>query len=249
MRAPWRFGHGWSMGCRTAILAGGVAIAALMTTSANAAVLITVDKSTQRMTVQVDGATRWQWKVSTGRTGHDTPAGSFRALSLDVDHHSRKYDNAPMPHSIFFTDLGHAIHGSFAVSRLGTRASHGCVRLDPANATRLFALVGQQGMRNTTIIVANNAADAAARARTPAPSAPTATATAAPSAPPAHAVVPTIPAGAIAMPPLQLTLTPPPAATQPTYRQAFLPQYPEPPVAPTPYPPFPLPWSVSGDLR
>jgi hypothetical protein len=238
------------MGCRTAFLAGGAVIAALAGPCANAAVLIMVDKSTQRMTVQVDGATRWQWKVSTGRTGHDTPAGTFGALSLDANHHSRKYDNAPMPHSIFFTDLGHAIHGSFAVSQLGTRASHGCVRLEPANATRLFALVGQQGMRNTTIIIAKNAADAAARARTPAPSAPTATATAAaPSAQPAYAAAPIIPAGAIAMPPLQLTLTPPPAAPQPTYRQAFLPQYAEPPVAPTPYPPFPLPWSVSGDLR
>jgi hypothetical protein len=236
------------MGYRAAILAGGVALAALAASSANAAVLITVDKSTQRMTVQVDGATRWQWKVSTGRTGHDTPAGTFGALSLDANHHSRKYDNAPMPHSIFFTDLGHAIHGSFAVSQLGTRASHGCVRLEPANATRLFALVGQQGMRNTTIIIAKNAADAAARARTPAPSAPTATATAAPTVQPVHAAVPTIPAGMIAMPPLQLTLTLPPAA-QPTYRQAFLPQYGEPPVPPTPYPPFPLPWSVSGDLR
>jgi hypothetical protein len=224
---------------RAAILASGAAIVAFGATSASAAVLVTVDKSTQKMTVQVDGVTRWQWKVSTGRTGHDTPAGSFRALSLDVDHHSRKYDNAPMPHSIFFTDEGHAIHGSFAVSSLGTRASHGCVRLEPGNATRLFALVGQQGMRNTTIIIGNNAADAAAKVRTAIASVPTAIT--APSAPPAHTAMPTIPASAVAMQPLQLTLTPS-ATPQPTYRQALL------PVAP-PYPPFPLPWSVSGDLR
>jgi hypothetical protein len=222
---------------RAAILAGA-AIAALLATSANAAVLITVDKATQRMTVEVDGATRWQWKVSTGRTGHDTPAGAYRALTMDVNHHSRKYDNAPMPHSIFFTDEGHAIHGSFAVSQLGTRASHGCVRLEPGNATRLFALVGQQGMRNTTIIIGNNAADAAAKVRTAIASA--APAVRAPSAPPAHTAMPTIPASAITMPPLQLTLTPAPAV-QPTYRQAFLPQ--------SAQPPFPLPWSVSGDLR
>jgi L,D-transpeptidase catalytic domain len=235
------------MRCRAAVLAGGVAIAALAAPSADAAVRITVDKSTQEMTVQVDGATRWQWKVSTGRTGHDTPAGSFRALSMDANHHSKQYDNAPMPHSIFFTDLGHAIHGSFAVRRLGTRASHGCVRLEPANATKLFALVGQQGMRNTTIVIANNAADA--KARMPAPSAPAAAA-AAPSAQSAHAATPTIPAGAISMPPLQLTLTlTPPPAVEPAYRQAFLPQYAEPPVSVPPYPPFPLPWSVSGDLR
>ena len=144
--------HGWAMRHRTAILAGA-AIAALLATSANAAVLITVDKATQRMTVQVDGVTRWQWKVSTGRIGHDTPVGAFQALSMETMHHSRKYDNAPMPHSIFFTDGGHAIHGSSAIGQLGTRASHGCVRLEPGNATRLFALVGQQGRHNTTIVI------------------------------------------------------------------------------------------------
>ena len=225
-----------------------MAIAALAGGCANAAVLVTVYKSTQRMTVQVDGATRWQWKVSTGRRGHDTPAGTYRALSLDANHHSRQYDNAPMPHSIFFTDLGHAIHGSFAVSRLGTRASHGCVRLEPSNATRLFALIGQQGTRNTSIIIAKNAADAVARVRALAPPAPTPTVAAAPSAQPVQAAIPTIPAGLVAMPPLQLTLTPPPPS-QPTYQQAFLPRSAELPVPPTPYPPFPLPWSVSGDLR
>lgn len=217
---------------RAAIL-GGAAIAALLAASANAAVLITVDKATQRMTVQVDGVTRWQWKVSTGRSGHDTPAGAFHAVLMDINHHSRKYDNAPMPHSIFFTDEGHAIHGSFAVGQLGTRASHGCVRLEPGNATRLFALVGQQGMRNTTIIVGNNAADAAVKLRTAIAAAQAAVT--ARNALLAHAAMPTIPAVAITMPPLQLTLTPLPAA-QPTYQQAFL-------------PPFPLPWSVSGDLR
>ena len=229
---------------RAAILAGA-AIAALSASSANAAVLITVDKATQRMTVQVDGVTRWQWKVSTGRIGHDTPAGAFRALSMETMHHSRKYDNAPMPHSIFFTDGGHAIHGSNAVGQLGTRASHGCVRLEPGNATRLFALVGQQGRANTTIIIAKNAADAAARVRALTPAAPPAMVATAPGVQP----TPTIPPGMIAMPPLQLTLTAPPPPPQPTYRQAFLPQYPAPPMGPTPYPPFPLPWTVSGDLR
>ncbi len=227
---------------RAAILAGGVAIAALAASAASAAVLITVDKSTQEMTVQVDGATRWQWKVSTGRSGHDTPDGTFHAMSMDANHFSKQYDNAPMPHAIFFTDLGHAIHGSFAVRRLGTPASHGCVRVEPANATKLFALVGQQGMKNTTIVITGNAAEARARTKAPA------TTTAAPSAQPARAAMPTIPAGAIAMPPLQLTLTTPPAAAQPSYQQAFLPNV-EPPTAPQGYPPFPRSWNVSSDLR
>ena len=86
------------------LVAGGIAVAAIGAGSAQAAVVITVDKSTQQVTVEVDGATRWQWKVSTGRIGHDTPNGTYHALWLDADHHSKKYDNAPMPHSIFFTD-------------------------------------------------------------------------------------------------------------------------------------------------
>ena len=166
-RRPGSACMGWPMGFRAAILAGGAAIALLAASPAGASVLITVDKSTQRMTVEVDGVKRWQWKVSTGRTGHWTPSGAFGALYLDANHHSRKYDNAPMPHSIFFTDEGHAIHGSFAVGLLGTPASHGCVRVEPANATKLFALVAQQGIHNTEIVIGANAA--AVRKLIPAP--------------------------------------------------------------------------------
>src|ERR1700693_2754567 len=162
-------------------LAGGLAVAALGAAAARADVLITVDKSTQFVTVAVDGATRWQWKVSTGRIGHDTPNGTYHALYLDADHHSKKYDDAPMPHAIFFTDLGHALHGTFATRQLGTPASHGCVRLEPANATALFALVKQEGTRNTTIVITGNAKDAIARAHLP--PAPTAAGSPAPAAP------------------------------------------------------------------
>ena len=149
-------------------LAGGLAMAALGVAPARADVLITVDKSTQVVTVAVDGATRWEWKVSTGRIGHDTPNGTFHALWLDADHHSKKYDDAPMPHSIFFTDLGHALHGTFATRQLGMPASHGCVRLEPANATQLFALVKQQGTRNTTIVITGDAREALNRTHRPA---------------------------------------------------------------------------------
>jgi hypothetical protein len=66
---------------------------------------------------------------------------------------SRKWDNAPMPHSIFFTSVGHAIHGSYAVRQLGMRASHGCVRLAPGNAATLFALVREEGLGRTRIVI------------------------------------------------------------------------------------------------
>lgn len=121
--------------------------------AADAAVLIQVDKSAQQMTVSVDGQPRWQWPVSTGRAGHDTPGGSFRAFRMEVDHYSKEFDEAPMPHSIFFTKTGHAIHGSFDIKNIGRPASHGCVRLQPENAAKLFALVQAEGVLNTTVVL------------------------------------------------------------------------------------------------
>ena len=120
---------------------------------AHAEVLVTIDKAAQQMTVEVDGATRWVWPVSTGRKSYETPAGSFRPFRMEEDHYSKEWDEAPMPHSIFFTDVGHAIHGSFETSRLGQRASHGCVRLSTRNAARLFSLVQRQGLSNARVVV------------------------------------------------------------------------------------------------
>jgi L,D-transpeptidase catalytic domain len=57
-----------------------------------------------------------------------------------------------MPHSIFFTYKGHAIHGSFA-GHIGNPASHGCVRLAPENAAKLYDLVEQQGLPNAKVVL------------------------------------------------------------------------------------------------
>jgi L,D-transpeptidase catalytic domain len=121
-------------------------------TTAKAAILVTVDKSTQQMTVDVDGVRRWTWPVSTGLPGHDTPSGNYTAFRMEADHYSKEWDDAPMPHSIFFTYKGHAIHGSFA-GHIGNPASHGCVRLAPENAAKLYALVEQQGLPNTKVVL------------------------------------------------------------------------------------------------
>lgn len=115
--------------------------------------LITINKSSQKMTVSIDGEKTYTWLVSTGARGYSTPSGSFRPFRMERDHFSKEWDNAPMPHSIFFTAQGHAIHGSPYTKRLGTRASHGCVRLAPANAATLFALVQKTGMQNTRVVV------------------------------------------------------------------------------------------------
>ena len=132
-------------------------------------VLITVDKAAQRMRVTVDGKLRHSWPVSTGRAEFETPAGNFRPLRLAKEHYSREWDDAPMPHSIFFTDRGHAIHGSNATRQLGRRASHGCVRLAPSKAATLFKLVQSEGPSATKVTVTGGnlgkTAQNAARAR------------------------------------------------------------------------------------
>src|SRR6195256_3153384 len=145
---------------RVLVLAGVVAIAGMAARPANANVLITIDKTNQRMTVAVNGETRWNWRVSTGRAGRETPSGKFQAFRMEADHFSKEFDDAPMPHSIFFTKIGHAIHGSFDIRHLGTPASHGCVRLDPANASKLYALGQQDGVLNTTVVLTGSASAA-----------------------------------------------------------------------------------------
>ena len=137
---------------------------------AAASILITVDRSTQRMTVNVDGVQRWVWPVSTGRGGYATPAGSYTAFRMEEDHYSKEFDDAPMPHSIFFTKLGHAIHGTLDARHLGSAASHGCVRLSTANAAKLYALVEEQGLPNTKVVITGatpSGAPAVARRRAP----------------------------------------------------------------------------------
>jgi L,D-transpeptidase catalytic domain len=131
--------------------------------TAQAKVDITVDKDNQQMTVAVDGVARYRWPVSTGIPSRETPNGSFRTFRMEEDHYSKEFDDAPMPHAIFFTKAGHAIHGTDSVGRLGSPASHGCVRLSRQNASTLYALVQQQGVLNTTVTLTGSSQVALAR--------------------------------------------------------------------------------------
>jgi hypothetical protein len=126
------------------LLIGGLA-------RAEAGIVVTVDKSAQRLSVAVDGFTRYTWPVSTARAGYRTPNGSYRPERLERKWFSRKYDWSPMPYSIFFNG-GYAIHGSYEISHIGRPASHGCIRLHPKNAAVLFALV-KAHRRDTEILV------------------------------------------------------------------------------------------------
>jgi hypothetical protein len=113
--------------------------------TANATVQVHIDLSTQRMQVSSSSGS-YNWPVSTARSGYYTPRGSYAPTSLQRMHYSRKYDMSPMPHSIFFRG-GYAIHGSYATRSLGRPASHGCVRLAPGNAAKLYSMVQAEGAR------------------------------------------------------------------------------------------------------
>ena len=111
---------------------------------AKAEVIIDIDLSSQTMRVQSSAGGSYTWAVSTARAGFSTPRGHFAPIALERMHYSKKYDNAPMPYSIFFRG-GYAIHGTYATAQLGRPASHGCVRLSPAHAQQLFEMVQREG--------------------------------------------------------------------------------------------------------
>ncbi len=139
------------------LLAIAVAFFLSITAFANSAsakkVEIVISKVSQKMTVKVDGSTEYVWPVSTGAAKYETPSGNFRPFRMEAEHFSKEWDDAPMPHAIFFTDRGHAIHGSFHTKSLGRRASHGCVRLAPENAETLFGIVNEAGLGNTKVVL------------------------------------------------------------------------------------------------
>lgn len=135
----------------TALLLTMLAIAPA---SATPRLLARVDIASQTMNVYEDGFLAYSWPVSTAGRGYHTPVGSFRPTRLHPMWYSKKYDNSPMPHSIFFRG-GYAIHGTYSVRSLGRQVSHGCVRLHPDNARTLYDLVLAYGSGDTSIVISN----------------------------------------------------------------------------------------------
>ncbi|MEL7048028.1 MAG: L,D-transpeptidase [Pseudomonadota bacterium] len=123
---------------------------------------VSIDLTRQRMTVREHGKVKHTFKISSGRKGFRTPTGSYRPQWMTRMHYSKKYDNAPMPHSIFFYK-GYAIHATYATGRLGAPASHGCIRLSPKNAKRLYRLVQKHKRARTRIAITGVAKDRPAR--------------------------------------------------------------------------------------
>ena len=111
-----------------------------------------VNKSRQSMDIFLNGKHLYRWRVSTARRGYYTPVGRYRPDTLERMHYSRKYHNSPMPYSVFFKG-GYAIHGTYSIRHLGRPASHGCIRLHPKNAKKLYYMIKKYGKRATKISI------------------------------------------------------------------------------------------------
>ena len=100
-------------------------------------VKVVVSIPQQKIWVFRDGELWDSSPVSTGRRGHETPAGTFRILQKKVHHRSNLYDNAPMPYMQRLTWGGVALHAGRVP---GYPASHGCIRLPRSFAKKLYRI-------------------------------------------------------------------------------------------------------------
>jgi lipoprotein-anchoring transpeptidase ErfK/SrfK len=149
--ASMRWNEGANVCSDSTLTIGQVEAKPKSASTKGSSILIAIDKTTQKMSVFVDGTKKYDWRVSTGRAGYSTPSGAYTATSMNEIWYSKEWDNAPMPHAIFFMTDGHAVHGSYEVRSLGRPVSHGCVRIAPKNATTLYALVEKVGLKNTQV--------------------------------------------------------------------------------------------------
>lgn len=96
-----------------------------------------VSLNQQRMFVYDANGLVVQTRVSSGRTGHETPKGIYSILEKKIDHTSNIYLDAKMPHMQRLTMTGIALHGGVVP---GYPASGGCVRLPFDFARRFFGM-------------------------------------------------------------------------------------------------------------
>jgi L,D-transpeptidase catalytic domain len=115
-------------------------------------VVVVVSLQEQRVYVYRNGIRIGVTTASTGKPGHGTPTGVFMVLQKDRNHHSKTYDNAPMPFTERLTWDGIALH---AGGLPGYPSSHGCVHLPSEFARRLFD-ASPMGM---TVVIASQQRD------------------------------------------------------------------------------------------
>jgi lipoprotein-anchoring transpeptidase ErfK/SrfK len=125
---------------------------AFMPAAAASDIVAKVNLSQQRMEVLVDGVRRHSWRVSTGRDGYNTQAGVYQPFALTPHYFSKKW-NMSLPYLISIDDQGTAIHGTTQTGNLGRVASHGCIRLDTANAAILYKLIESNGLYSSKVVI------------------------------------------------------------------------------------------------
>lgn len=124
-------------------------------------IFVDINKSTQTLSLYLDGQLSAQWAVSTGRPGYDTPNFNKRFDGRIYQRYdSSKYPGGDykglgnMPYAMFIYG-GFAVHGTPSGNwkNLGRKASHGCIRIHPNNASYLNGLLRQVGVSNSWITV------------------------------------------------------------------------------------------------
>lgn len=118
-------------------------------------------KSKQILYLYLDGSLIDSFAVSTGMPKFETPAMSVRPGGpLFTKYQSKKFPGGNyrglgnMPYALFIRG-GYAIHGTTIgnFKKLGTKASHGCVRLHPVNAKIFYELVKRIGIKYTWVTI------------------------------------------------------------------------------------------------
>ena len=120
----------------------------------NGPVVVIVSLPEQRAHVYRNGLRIGVSTVSSGKSGHSTPTGTFPILQKRVEHYSNLYNDAPMPYMQRLTWDGIALH---AGRNPGYPASHGCIRLPREFAELLYDVTSH----DTMVVVADESSHSA----------------------------------------------------------------------------------------
>ncbi len=120
-----------------------------------------IDKKTQTLYVYMLGTLRDSFLISTGVGKYETPNLNLHPSGpVLTKYSSKKFPGGNysglgnMPYAIFLKG-GYALHGTTPGNfiKLGTKASHGCVRMHPDNAKVFNALVKTVGINQTWVSI------------------------------------------------------------------------------------------------
>lgn len=114
-------------------------------------VIVTASTTTHHLQVYVGGRLRYDWPISTGRPGHDTPNGTYVTIDKGNPVEMKPSDIAPgqpgyydlmVPWSVRFTWSGIFLHDAYwSVAEQGyVNVSHGCVNMPPAAAETYYEM-------------------------------------------------------------------------------------------------------------